>query len=72
MEELEDRNKGFTSVHPKMVPVAKNPIPNEVRLNQMIAHSLLVSPARKMGGVKKQRFFNHKESDEFKSVENMG
>ena len=72
LEELEDRNKGFTSVHRKMVAVAKNPVPNEVRFNQMIAQSLLVSPARKMGGGKKLRFFNHKESDEFKSVENMG
>jgi hypothetical protein len=37
----------------------------------MIAQSLLVSPGRKMGA-KKLRFFNHKESDEFKTVENMG
>ena len=72
LEELEDRNKGFTSIHPKMVAVAKNPVPTEVRFNQIIAQSLLVSPARKMGGAKKLRFFNHKESDEFKSVENMG
>jgi hypothetical protein len=69
LEELEDRNKGFTSVHRNMRAVAKNPVPTEMRFNQMIASSLLVSPTRKLS---KLRFFNHKQSEEFRSVETMG